>query len=82
MESEEIKIGVWEKESKNGNKYYGGATDTHWVTVFDNREWKKNPKSPDFQIIMKEKDKNYKPQEQKKEYKKPRQDTSLQDVPF
>jgi len=80
MSEQEIKIGVWQKESKNGNKYYGGQTDTHFVTVFDNRENKKNPKAPDFQIIMKEKDKNY--QQEKKEYKKPLQDTSLQDIPF
>lgn len=54
---EEIKIGVWSKKSKNGFDYYGGKTQIngvdYFVTVFDNRENKKNEKAPDFNIILK-----------------------------
>lgn len=56
---EEIKIGLWKKESKNGNIYYSGKTTIAgkecYVTMFDNRENKKNEKAPDFNISIKEK---------------------------
>jgi hypothetical protein len=62
-------------------------TETHWVTVFDNRENKKNPKAPDFQIIMKPKEEL---QEMSKEVKNDveklekfrKKETDLSSVPF
>jgi hypothetical protein len=58
-------------------------TETQWVTVFDNRENKKNPKAPDFQIIMKPKEEL---QEMSKDVEKlekfRKKETSLENVPF
>lgn len=61
-----IEIALWEKTSKSGIKYYGGSTDTHWVSVFKNHN-KKSDKSPDLNIVMSPKDPNYVKPQQKTE---------------
>lgn len=57
MEDNKIKVGLWEKSSKSGNKYFGGKLEiegkTYWVTMFDNSN-KTNPKAPDFNLIFEE----------------------------
>lgn len=53
----QIKVGLWEKISAQGNKYFNGKATIdgkeYWVKMFDNSS-KTNPKAPDFNILLDE----------------------------
>ncbi len=53
----EFKAGLWQKESKNGNKYYSGkiklGNKEYYITLFDGKS--ENEKAPKFNLIMREK---------------------------
>lgn len=53
MESVEKPVALFKKTSESGNTYYGGNTDTHWITVVRNQH-KKEEKHPDINVILKE----------------------------
>lgn len=52
----EIKTGLWKKESKKGNIYYSGKikieNKEYYINLFTNN--KTNEKQPDFNIILKD----------------------------
>lgn len=52
----EIKTGLWKKESKRGNIYYSGKikieNKEYYINLFKNN--KTNEKQPDFNIILKD----------------------------
>lgn len=53
----QVKAGLWEKTSKNGNVYYNGKVTLdgkdYWVKMFDN-SGKTNDKAPDYNLIFEE----------------------------
>lgn len=43
-------VGLWEKQSKAGNPYYFGKSDTHKFTLFANNS--QNPKAPAYKLLV------------------------------
>ena len=50
----ELKTGLWKKQSKKGNNYYGGKIKIedkeYWVRIFKNN--KENDKQPDLNLFL------------------------------
>lgn len=77
----ETKIGLWKKTSKAGVAYYSGSTDTHWVTIFLNKN-KTKENSPDLNMILKPKDSSYKKPENKQQQNQSETHSEYDDIPF
>lgn len=54
----EIKTGLWQRESKKGNKYYSGKFKLngkeYYLSLFTNDK-KGNEKAPEFQLVIRDK---------------------------
>lgn len=50
----DIKTGLWKKQSKKGNNYYGGqikiGDKEYWIKIFKNN--KENEKQPDLNLLL------------------------------
>lgn len=60
----EIKFGLWIKESKTGTKYLSGQVEIEWIKYFVScfkQGEKKNEKQPDYNVILKVADDKYQP---------------------
>ena len=57
----EIKTGLWKKQSQKGTSYYSGSVDIegkkYWVTLFVN-DTKRTEKSPDMNLLLREAEEN------------------------